>query len=75
MYDLAARFTQIRKEKGLTQKQVATQLDVAEQSYQFYEYGKHVPSALVLCAIADIFNVSLDYLVGRSDNPNSHKDC
>lgn len=39
---------------------------VSEQAYQKYEYGKVVPSALVIIAIADYFNVSLDYLVGRS---------
>ena len=35
--------------------------------YQFYEYGKNEPTASVLIALADFFDVSLDYLVGRSD--------
>lgn len=69
MQQLAAQFKKVRKEKGLTQKQVADALGITEQSYQRYEYGKIVPSALVLIALADYFEVSLDYLVGRSDDP------
>ena len=38
-------------------------------NYQDYEYGKVVPSATILIALADYFDVSLDYLVGRSDDP------
>ena len=69
MYDLGSRFKQVRKELNLTQKQVADALHIKQQQYQVYEYGKKVPSALVLIALADYFDVSLDYLVGRSDNP------
>lgn len=69
MCDLAAQFKKIRLEKGFTQKQVAEGIGVAEQAYQRYEYGRTVPSALALIALADYFDVSLDYLVGRSDDP------
>lgn len=69
MYDLASRFRLIRASRNLTQKQVADGIGIAEQAYQRYEYGKTVPSALVLIALADYFDVSLDYLVGRSDDP------
>lgn len=58
-----------RKEFKLTQKQIAASIDVAESLYQRYEYGKVVPSATVLMDISNKFNVSLDYLVGRTDNP------
>lgn len=69
MCELSAQFKKVRLEKGLTQKQVAAALGITEQAYQRYEYGKTVPSALVLIALADYFDVSLDYLVGRSDDP------
>jgi len=68
MYDLPERFKAVRTEKGLTQKQVAAGLGIVEQQYQRYEYGARVPSALVLIALADFFDVSLDYLVGRDEN-------
>ena len=69
MIDLPASIKKVRTEKGFTQKQVAQILGIAEQAYQRYEYGKTVPSALMLVALADAFEVSLDYLVGRSDDP------
>ena len=69
MYDLGKQFKKIRVEKKLTQKQTAEGVGIPERQYQYYEYGKNVPSALLLCALADYFDVSLDYLVGRSDDP------
>lgn len=72
MCELSAQFKKVRLEKGLTQKQVAAALGITEQAYQRYEYGKTVPSALVLISLADYFDVSLDYLVGRSDIPARH---
>lgn len=69
MQALHIQLKKIRAEKGFTQKQVADGLSIAEQAYQRYEYGKTIPSALVLIALADFFDVSLDYLVGRSDVP------
>lgn len=58
-----------RREFKVTQKQAASSADVAERLYQKYEYGEVVPSVSVVINLANKFNVSLDYLVGRSDNP------
>ena len=58
-----------RKLRKVTQKQAATAANVSESMYQFYEYGRNEPTASVLVALADYFDVSLDYLVGRSDDP------
>lgn len=69
MYNLATQFKKVRTERNLTQKQTAEGIGVTEQAYQRYEYGKVIPSATVLIALADYFDVSLDYLCGRSDNP------
>ena len=74
MYDLAKRLKQVRCECNRTQKQVAQGIGITEQSYQRYEYGRTVPSANVLIALADYFGVSLDYLCGRSDEPSMPKD-
>ena len=72
MDSLNAQFKKVRLERGFTQKQVADGLNIPEQGTQRYEYGKVVPSALVLIALADFYDVSLDYLVGRSDDPARH---
>lgn len=58
-----------RKMRGVTQKQAASAAGVSEAMYQFYEYGRNEPSAHVLIRLALFFDVSLDYLVGLSDNP------
>jgi transcriptional regulator with XRE-family HTH domain len=65
----AERLKALRKEKNLKQIDMAQMLDVTDRHYQRMEYGKVNVPALSLIALADFFNVSLDYLVGRSDNP------
>lgn len=62
-------FKRCRQFRKVTQKQAAQAAGVAESMYQFYEYGKNEPTAKVLIALADFYDVSLDYLVGRSDDP------
>ena len=66
---LSEALRRFRKSVKITQKQAAEVAGVAERVYQSYEYGKVIPSATVLIAIADYFDVSLDYLCGRSDDP------
>ena len=54
---------------GITQKDFATILGITERSYQRYENGNNTPPYDTLIKIADYFNVSIDYLLGRTDNP------
>ena len=63
------RLKQLRTSKGLTQPFMAEFLDCTKQHYQRFEYGKIDIPCSKLIALADYFDVSLDYLVGRSDNP------
>ena len=63
----------IRKSHKSTQKQVATAIGVAERNYQDWEYGNIKPGFDALIALADYFGVSLDYLVGRTDNPEINR--
>lgn len=65
---------QIRKDKKKTQKEVAIAIKLSERNYQSFEYGKVKPSFETLIALADYFDISIDYLVGRTNNPNSHKN-
>lgn len=64
---LAERLRSLRKEKHLRQEDVAAQLGLSTNGYQRYELGTREPVASVLCTLADLYDVSLDYLVGRSD--------
>lgn len=67
MNKFAERLKQLRKLNKITQKQIALETTITERVYQSYEYGKVIPTAITLITLADYFNVSLDYLVGRSD--------
>ena len=68
MVNLADRLRELRANRKLTQKDVYTAIEVSPIVYQRYEYGRS-PSYEKLIALADYFDVSLDYLVGRSDDP------
>lgn len=64
------RIKQLRSSRGETQKEIAAMLGMTPNAYQKYEYGEREPTIATFIALADYFDVSLDYLVGRSDNPN-----
>ena len=64
---LAKRLKKCRKAKGLTQMQVATYCDITEKAYQNYELMTREPKLEILVRIADLYQVSLDYLTGRTD--------
>lgn len=64
---LAKRLKQCRRESGLTQSQVAIYCDITEKTYQNYELMTREPKLEILFRLADLFQVSLDYLVGRTE--------
>ena len=61
------RLKELRKLYGLTQRQMAERLDIAQPSYIRYENGSSEPTLENLLNIAEIFDVSVDYLLGRKD--------
>ncbi len=65
---LSKRLKECRKQKQLTQAQVAIYCDITEKAYQNYELSTRQPKIEILVRIADLFDVSLDYLTGRTDN-------
>lgn len=65
--NIGERLKTLRKSKGVTQKSIAEAISITEVSYQRYEYGTVRPSLDALISLADYFDVSLDYLCGRSD--------
>jgi transcriptional regulator with XRE-family HTH domain len=69
MPSFPGRLKELRTTKGVTQKFMAEFLHITETSYQYYEYGKREPNHETTIKLADYFNVSTDYLLGRSDNP------
>ena len=67
MSDFALRIKELRKERKLKQQELADKFSVKLRTYQGYEYGESYPHVAKLLTIADFFDVSLDYLMGRSD--------
>ena len=65
---LADRLKKCRKQKGYTQAQVAIYCDITEKAYQNYELKTRLPKIDVLVRLADLYGVSIDYLVGRNNN-------
>lgn len=56
--------------RRMTQQQVADKLGVSRSTYTCYEVGNSMPTAASLCALGDLFEVSLDYLLGRHEDPS-----
>lgn len=64
------RLRELRKAKGISQLKLAMDLHTNQNTISRYETGEREPGLKELIRLADYFGVSLDYLVGRSDNPS-----
>lgn len=65
---LHLRLLELRKSKGLTQADMSKLLKITPQAYSLYETNKNNISNETLCILADFFEVSTDYLLGRQDS-------
>ena len=63
------RMKEIRQSRGISQVRMAMDLNMAQNTISRYETGEREPGITELIKIADYFHVSIDYLVGRTDNP------
>ena len=61
------RIRDLREDADLTQKQVGEAINVPQRTYAYYESGQRMVPPQVLCALADFYNVSVDYILGRTD--------
>ena len=64
---ITPRLKQLRKERHVTQKDMAELLGKTERHYQDIEAGRINVPALTLIALSEYFHVSIDYLMGRSE--------
>jgi transcriptional regulator with XRE-family HTH domain len=65
------RLKKLRNERGLTQKELSKVLSVTSETLSKYELNKSSPSDPIKVAIAQFFDISLDYLLGVVDEPFS----
>ena len=59
----------LRKRSGMLQEDVANYLGLTRPAYSHYETGRRIPDALMLAKLADLYHVSIDEIMGRTDNP------
>ena len=64
---IGERMSELRKDRGLKQKEIAEVLNVAVSTVSNYETDSHEPDLTNLCKLADLLGVSTDYLLGRTD--------
>lgn len=67
------RIRNLREDKDLTQTQMANYLHCSQRTYSYYESGEHDIPTETLIQIADFHNVSVDYLLGRTDKKEINK--
>ena len=67
------RLREIRRAKGISQLRLAMDLNMAQNTISRYETGEREPGINELIQLADYFNISVDYLIGRTDNPKMQK--
>ena len=61
------RIRELREDADLTQAALGKAINVPQRTYAYYESGQRMIPPQVLCALADFYDVSVDYLLGRTD--------
>ncbi|CDF20060.1 putative uncharacterized protein [Clostridium sp. CAG:609] len=67
------RLREIRKDRDIKQEDVAKALGIKRQQYSEYEIGKRLIPLHYISDLADFYNVSVDYLIGRTDTKEPYK--
>lgn len=67
------RLRELRKKHNLSQVRLSMELNMSQNTISRYETKEREPGIAELILIADYFNVSIDYLLGRTDNPKINK--
>mgnify|MGYP002521199767 CR=1 FL=1 len=62
------RLKELRIEEGLSQKKLAEAIGSSQKAIDFWEKGINEPKASYIVSLANFFNVSTDYLLGRTDD-------
>lgn len=67
------RLKEIREDKDLLQRNIAELLKISQVQYSRYETGIRLMPIDLLCKLADFYNTSIDYLIGRTDEKRPYK--
>lgn len=64
------RIRDLREDNDLTQKEIAGKLNISQRAYSHYENGSRNIPLNIIVKLADVYNCSVDYLLGRTNNKN-----
>lgn len=69
------RIKDLREDADLTQNDVGKAINISQRAYSYYENGQRLIPPTVLCSLADLYGVSVDYILGRTNvkEPYPHK--
>jgi len=67
------RIRDLREDKDLTQAQVGNAVGVSQRTYAYYESGQRMLPPQILCALAEFYHTSVDYLLGLTDDPKPYR--
>lgn len=70
---MKTRIKDLREDKDLTQTEISKFLNIFQVAYSYYELDKRSIPLEILCKLADFYNVSVDYLLYRTNNSNFYK--
>jgi transcriptional regulator with XRE-family HTH domain len=68
--NIGSRISKLREDRGWTQEQTAASLGISRAALSHYEKNRREPDTDTLSKFADLFHVSVDYLVGRTNSPH-----
>lgn len=75
MLKIENRIKELRKKQHMSQIRLSIELGVSQETISAYESGKHYPSFLSLVKLSEIFGVSIDYIMGLSEEKVAVKKC
>lgn len=64
---MGKRIRELRQEKRITQLQLSIELNVTQETISAYEHGRHLPSSSALIKMSELFDTSMDYIMGLSN--------
>lgn len=65
--EMYQRIRDLREDRDLSQQEVGQAIGVPQRTYSYYETGQRMLPPQILCRLADFYNTSVDYLLGRTD--------
>lgn len=66
------RIRELREDNDYTQAEIGKEINIPQRTYAYYESGERMVPPHVLSALADFYNVSVDYLLERTNNPKTN---